>query len=93
MIASIVFWAALYIVIWWITLFAVLPWGVHSQAERGKVVRGSERGAPVRPLMRKKLIATTLIAAIILGVGYILQISGFIDRYVLPPQYTAGRLH
>ena len=91
MISSIIFGVAVYIVIWWIVLFAVLPWGVHSQQESGKVVRGSERGAPVRPLMKKKLAATTVIAAFLLAAGYGLWLSGFIDTYILPAQYSAGR--
>ena len=31
-----------YLLIWWVTLFAVLPIGVRGQAEEGEVVRGSE---------------------------------------------------
>jgi hypothetical protein len=40
---------ALYFVIWWTVLFAVLPFGVRSQAEAGDVVSGSEPGAPAAP--------------------------------------------
>ena len=57
---------ALYFVIWWILLFAVLPFGVRSQAEAGDVVRGSEPGAPSAPALREKAIWTTLLAAIVL---------------------------
>jgi hypothetical protein len=35
---------ALYFVIWWILLFAVLPFGVRSQAESGEVVHRSRNG-------------------------------------------------
>ena len=38
---------AVYFTMWWIVLFAVLPFGVKSQAESGDVVKGSEPGAPV----------------------------------------------
>ena len=68
-----------------------MPIGVHSQEERGKVVRGSERGAPVKPLMKKKLAATTVIAAFLLAAGYGLWLSGFVEHYILPPQYGADR--
>jgi len=91
MISSIFFGAAIYVVIWWIVLFVVLPIGVHSQQESGKVVRGSERGAPVKPLMKKKLAATTVIAAFLLAAGYGLWLSGFVEHYILPPQYGADR--
>ncbi len=57
---------ALYFVIWWILLFAVLPFGIRSQAESGEVVAGSEPGAPSAPALREKAIWTTLLAAIVL---------------------------
>jgi predicted secreted protein len=56
---------AAYFVIWWISLFAVLPFGVKSQHETGEVVPGSEAGAPVKPMLLKKLIANTVLAAIV----------------------------
>lgn len=59
---------ALYFVIWWILLFAVLPFGVRSQAEAGEVIRGSEPGAPTLPALREKAIWTTLVASVVLVV-------------------------
>ncbi|BCB19743.1 DUF1467 family protein [Bosea sp. ANAM02] len=56
---------ALYFVIWWITLFAVLPFGIRSQDEAGDVVAGTEPGAPVLPGLLKKAVITSLIAAVI----------------------------
>jgi len=56
---------ALYFVIWWITLFAVLPFGIRSQEEAGEVVAGTEPGAPVLPGLLKKAVITSLIAAVI----------------------------
>ena len=47
-------------------LFAVLPFGIRSQAESGEVVAGSEPGAPSAPALREKAIWTTLLAAIVL---------------------------
>ena len=58
---------ATYFIIWWITLFAVLPFGVRSQHETGEIVPGSEAGAPIRPLLLKKVIANTILAALIWG--------------------------
>ncbi|WP_377848106.1 DUF1467 family protein [Bosea sp. UC22_33] len=63
---------ALYFVIWWITLFAVLPFGIRSQEEAGEVVAGTEPGAPVLPGLLKKAVITSLIAAVIFaGVWYV----------------------
>ena len=37
---------AIYFLIWWLTLFAVLPWGVRSQTEAGEFAPGTDPGAP-----------------------------------------------
>ena len=90
MIGSIIFGFAIYVVLWWLVLFMVLPWGVQSQSERGKPVRGSERGAPVKPLMLKKMLATSVIAAVLLALGYGFSYSGLFERYIVP-KYAADR--
>lgn len=56
---------AVYVVIWWLTLFVVLPFGVRSQTESGDVVTGTDPGAPKAHLMGRKLLITTLISVII----------------------------
>ena len=56
---------AIYFVSWWIVLFAVLPFGVHSQHEEGTVSPGTDPGAPVLPLLVKKLIWTTIITTVL----------------------------
>jgi predicted secreted protein len=56
---------ALYFVIWWTVLFAVLPFGVQSQAEAGEVTEGTEPGAPVLPGLRRKALITSVIAAVV----------------------------
>lgn len=54
-----------YLLIWWVTLFAVLPFGVRGQAEEGEIVKGSEPGAPVESNMKHKVKITTVVATII----------------------------
>ncbi|HKA73721.1 MAG TPA: DUF1467 family protein [Xanthobacteraceae bacterium] len=61
--------AAIYFIIWWVTLFAVLPWGVRSQAESGEVVPGSDPGAPALPHLRGKLIWTTIVSSLIFALA------------------------
>jgi predicted secreted protein len=57
---------AVYFIIWWITLFLVLPYGVRSQAESGdEMVPGTEPGAPVEAFLLRKLLANTVLAAIV----------------------------
>jgi predicted secreted protein len=60
---------ALYFVIWWILLFAILPFGIRSQAETGDVVHGSEPGAPALPALQEKAIWTTLVASVVLVIA------------------------
>jgi len=68
---------ALYFVIWWILLFAVLPFGIRSQAETGEVVAGSEPGAPSAPALREKALWTTLLSAIVLvAVAAVFPLAG-----------------
>lgn len=56
---------AIYFVLWWLVLFAVLPWGVQSQADQGDVVPGSDPGAPAIPMLLAKLLWTTAIAGVV----------------------------
>ena len=61
---------AIYFLIWWITLFAVLPWGVRAQDENA-IEPGNDPGAPAIPRLLLKLIATTLVAAIVFAGCYV----------------------
>ena len=46
---------AIYFLIWWVTLFAVLPWGVRNQEETGAVSPGTDPGAPATHRVWQKL--------------------------------------
>lgn len=52
-----------YVLIWWVVLFAVLPFGTRPIDVPPEA--GGWRGAPERPLLGRKLLATTLIAALL----------------------------
>ena len=56
---------AIYFILWWLCLFLVLPWGVRGQHEDNSVVKGSEPGAPTKSRMKRKVLQTTILAAII----------------------------
>ena len=66
---------AIYFLIWWLTLFAVLPWGVRSQHEGEGMVPGSDPGAPILPRLWWKLLWTTLVSAVIFAILYLVYIS------------------
>ena len=51
----------LYVIIWWTVLFAVLPVGTRPVEQPDEVT--GWRGAPARPLIGRKMLATTLISA------------------------------
>jgi len=78
-VQTISFGLAIYFVVWWITLFAVLPFGVHSQQEGGDVSMGTDPGAPMLARMGRKLLWTTLISLIIFGCAFFAYRFGFID--------------
>ena len=67
-----------YLLIWWVTLFAVLPIGVRGQAEDGNIIQGSEPGAPVHSRMKYKIILTSLISLGIWAIVCLIIISGII---------------
>ena len=56
-----------YLTIWWVVLFAILPIGVRSPAEAGgaDMPPGSDPGAPLTPNLGRKAIWTTLVAAVV----------------------------
>ena len=62
---------AIYFIIWWVVLFAVLPWSVRSQQEQGTVTPGSDPGAPAIPSLKRKLVWTTIIAAVVFAIWHV----------------------
>ena len=62
---------AIFVLIWWVVLFAVLPWGIRSQHEGGEMVPGTDPGAPTTFRLGRKLLWTTLVAAAIYAACYV----------------------
>jgi predicted secreted protein len=52
----------IFVMVWWMVFFAMLPIGVRGQAEMKEVAPGTEPGAPLDPNLKRKAIWTTLIA-------------------------------
>ncbi len=58
---------AIYFVVWWLVLFAVLPFGVRTQDENADTVLGTPSSAPSRPMLVRKALATSVVAAVLVG--------------------------
>ncbi|TAL81999.1 MAG: DUF1467 family protein [Beijerinckiaceae bacterium] len=56
---------ALFITIWVVVLFAVLPFGVRSQSESGDFVPGTDPGAPMAPRVLNKILWTTGLSVVV----------------------------
>ena len=63
--------AIIYIIIWWIVFFAILPIDV----ERKKLIKidGEDPGSPENPKMLKKFIFCTVITTILFIIIYLLM--------------------
>jgi predicted secreted protein len=67
---------AIFFLIWWVTLFMVLPWGIRSQHESGSdIAPGTDPGAPAIPNLRRKLVWTTLVSAVIFAGFYVAYVE------------------
>ncbi len=68
---------AIYLILWWLSFFTVLPIGAQSSHEAGEeVVAGAERGAPRQHGLRNKIILATAIAAVLwLGVAWAVSVD------------------
>jgi predicted secreted protein len=68
----------LYLVIWFLVLFVVLPIRLETQGDRGEVEPGTPAGAPVNLDMWKKARLVTWVAAIVWAVVAGVILSGVI---------------
>ena len=62
--------AILYVIIWWIIFFAILPMDVNR--EKLHKIEGEDAGSPENPKMFKKFIYCTGITSIIFIIIYLL---------------------
>ncbi|HEX9882041.1 MAG TPA: DUF1467 family protein [Hyphomicrobium sp.] len=75
---------AVYIFIWWITLFAVLPFGVRTQHEAGSVVPGTPESAPAQQKMVRIFLINTVVATIVFAIVYVVIEYGLITPDTFP---------
>ena len=62
--------AVIYIIIWWVVFFAILPIDVN----RAKIIKveGEDPGSPENPKMFKKFLYCTGISSVIFSIIYLL---------------------
>ena len=67
---------AIYVTLWWVVLFAVLPWGVRVPDE---IESGHATSAPANPRILLKFLVTSFVAALLwAGVYWIIE-TGWLD--------------
>lgn len=81
---DLVFAMALYIFIWWIVLFAVLPFGVRTQHEAGDVVPGTPESAPAHPRLLRIFTINTVVASIVFAIVYCVIVYRLISVDSIP---------
>ncbi|MCL5775731.1 DUF1467 family protein [Limibaculum sp. FT325] len=60
----------LFAIVWALVFYMVNPLWQVSQREAGEIVPGTPESAPVDPMLRKKAIITTIVAAALFGLIY-----------------------
>jgi len=68
-----------WLIIWWLTLFIILPIGIRGQAEEGDITEGTESGAPHKLDIKRKFIQTTIVASGLWVVACAVILSGLIS--------------
>ncbi|MFQ5617894.1 MAG: DUF1467 family protein [Rhodospirillales bacterium] len=70
---------AVYLVIWWLVIFMVLPWGAKGVIDEEDVKKGHASSAPRKPRMLLKIAITTVLSGAIWGIVYGIIESGVIS--------------
>ncbi len=81
----------LFVMIWAVVLFMVNPLWQTSQEEDGNVVPGTPAGAPVDPMVGRKVLVTTLITVPLFALAYLVLVNHWFtlddfDLFLLPSQ-------
>ena len=81
---SLSFSIAVYWIIWWLTLFAVLPFGVRTQDEAGDTVPGTPGSAPGVHRMARTAAITTVVSALLFALVYLTLTRKWISLDAIP---------
>lgn len=67
-----------YVMLWFLTLFVVLPIKLVTQGDDGDVTPGTHAGAPVNANLKRRFRITTIIATILWAVIVTVILSGWV---------------
>ncbi|MCK8465324.1 DUF1467 family protein [Aliiroseovarius sp. S1339] len=68
----------LYVVIWFVTMFVVLPIGLRTQGDEGEIVPGTHAGAPANFKLGRTMIIVTIVGTIVWAAVTGIILSGWI---------------
>ena len=77
----------IFLLIWWLMLFIVLPLNISDKAEK-VIVDGNDTGAPNNPQIFKKFLITTIISIIIWSIMYMFLRDQGLLLYILDVFYS-----
>ncbi|MSP06908.1 MAG: DUF1467 family protein [Candidatus Fonsibacter sp.] len=63
----------IYVNLWMIILFMVLPFGVTNQIDSVNFQKGTDPGAPIESKMKKKILITTIMTTVIFSLIFALD--------------------
>lgn len=76
---------AIYLCMWFITLFAVLPFGVRTQGEAGDIVPGTPESAPQAFRFSRVVLVNTLVATVCFAIFYVGYTQNWLDLHANRP--------
>jgi predicted secreted protein len=75
---------AVYVFVWWIMLFVVLPFGVRTQHEEGSVVPGTPESAPAKQHMLRVFLINSVLSTVVYVIVYLIITNGLITPESIP---------
>jgi predicted secreted protein len=66
----------LYAVIWFMVMFVVLPIRLRTQGDEGKVVPGTQAGAPANFNLKRTALIVSAVAFVVWAIIFVVIVSG-----------------
>ena len=80
-------WTAIYLMIWWVTFFTILPlWNVTHPEAGTEAQKGNDPGAPITHNLWKKVKLNTVVATVVWLILFLVMKFGHVPLPVIPGQ-------